>query len=62
MYNYSYLQVTSTQPISGLTFFGASASDIGYTPILLHNTGSGFTQALNAGFNTRAALPERCQR
>jgi ASPIC/UnbV protein/VCBS repeat protein len=56
-YNYSYLQVTSTQPISGLTFFGASASDIGFTPVLLHNTGSGFQQVSNAGFN--AGL--RCQ-
>ncbi len=56
-YNYSYLQVTSTQPISGLTFNGSSGSDIGYTPILLHNTGSGLEQVLNAGFN--AGL--RCQ-
>jgi hypothetical protein len=56
-YNYSYLQVTSTQPISGLTFFGASSADIGSTPILLHNTGSGFQQILQTGFNT--AL--RCQ-
>ncbi len=56
-YNYTYLQVTSTQAISGLTFYGASGSDIGYKPILLHNTGSGFTQALTAGFNDQL----RCQ-
>jgi ASPIC and UnbV/FG-GAP-like repeat len=57
VYNYSYVQVTSTLPISGLTFYGASGSDIGYKPILLHNTGTGFTQVLNAGFNSQA----RCQ-
>ncbi len=56
-YNYSYVQVTSTQPISGLTFFGASASDLGYAPILLHNTGSGFAQVLNVGFSAGM----RCQ-
>ncbi len=56
-YAYTYLQVTSTQPISGLTFYGASGSDIGYKPILLHNTGSGFSQALTAGFNDQV----RCQ-
>ena len=50
-YNYSYLQVTSTQPISGLTFFGASRSDQGYAPLLLHNTDAGFQQAQNAGLD-----------
>ncbi len=57
VYNYSYLQVTSTQQITGLTFHGASASDLGYTPILLHNTSSGFKQASNVGFNVGL----RCQ-
>ncbi len=57
VWNYSYLQVTSTQPITGLTFYGASGSDIGYKPILLHNTDSGFVQALNAGFKDQV----RCQ-
>ena len=56
MYNYSYLQVTSTSTISGLTFIGASGSDIGYEPILLHNAGSGFVQVSNVGF-----APVRCQ-
>ena len=56
-YNYSYLQVTSTAMVSNLTFIGASGSDIGYKPILLHNTGSGLVQVLNAGFNTQV----RCQ-
>ena len=56
-WNYSYLQVTSTQPISGLTFYGASGADIGYKPILLHNTGSGFAQVLTAGLNAQV----RCQ-
>ena len=56
-YNYSYVQVTSTQPISGLTFSGASRSDLGYAPILLHNTGSGFQQATSAGLNATM----RCQ-
>lgn len=51
IYNYSYLQVTSTQPITGLTFSGASPSDLGYAPILLHNTGSGFQQVQNAGLS-----------
>ncbi len=57
LWNYSYLQVTSTQPISGLTFYGASGADIGYKPILLHNTGSGFAQVLTAGLNAQV----RCQ-
>jgi hypothetical protein len=57
VYNYSYLQVTSTQSIAGLTFFGASGSDIGYKPILLHNTGSGFSQVLDGGWNVQV----RCQ-
>jgi hypothetical protein len=56
-YNYSYVQVTSTSTISGLTFYGASGSDIGYKPILLHNNGAGFDQVLNGGFNSQA----RCQ-
>jgi hypothetical protein len=56
-YNYSYLQVTSTQPIAGLTFSGASRSDLGYAPILLHNTGNGLQPVLNVGLD--ATL--RCQ-
>ena len=56
-YNYSYVQLTSTQSINGLTFYGASGSDIGYKPILLHNTDSGFVQSLTAGFKDQV----RCQ-
>jgi hypothetical protein len=56
-YNYSYVQVASTMPISGLTFSGASKSDLGYAPILLHNTGGAFEQVTNAGLG--ATL--RCQ-
>jgi hypothetical protein len=39
-YDYSYVQVASTAEITGLTFFGASASDIGYAPYLMTNTGT----------------------
>jgi len=56
-YNYSYVQVSSTQPISGLVFSGSSAADRGYAPILLHNTGTGFQQVRGAGLD--ATL--RCQ-
>ena len=56
-YNYSYVQVTSTDVISELTFVGASGSDIGYKPQLLNNNGTGLTLVTNAGFNTAV----RCQ-
>ena len=57
-YNYSYLQVSSTSSITGLTFIGASGSDLGYKPILLHNNGSGFDQMiLRGGLSTNL----RCQ-
>src|SRR5262249_29908300 len=56
-YNYSYVQVSSTQPISGLTFLGASKSDLGYAPILPHNPGNGFQQVTKMGLDANM----RCQ-
>ena len=57
LYNYSYVQGTSTTPITGLAFFGSSASDIGDPPYLLHNTPSGLVQVTNVGLNDKM----RCQ-
>jgi hypothetical protein len=55
--SYSYVQVTSTAPITNLTFTGASGSDRGYAPILAHHTQGGFETATQAGFNSLM----RCQ-
>jgi len=57
LYNYSYVQVSSTAPITGLTFVGASGSDKGYPPYLLHNTTTGLVQMTNMGLNDKM----RCQ-
>jgi hypothetical protein len=51
VYAYSYIQITSTQPISGLTFFGASGADIGLSPIILHNTPTGLVSVKHIGFD-----------
>jgi hypothetical protein len=46
----SYVQVGSTDEITGLTFIGASATDIGTVPFLMTNTGSGLVRDSKAGF------------
>ena len=56
-YNYTYLQVTSTAPITGLTFLGSSAADRGMTPLLVTNTANGLVTATKAGFSE----PLRCE-
>ena len=56
-YSYSYVQVTSTAPITDLTFTGASASDKGSKPFLIRNTSTGFVTIANPGF----AATLRCQ-
>ena len=56
-YSYSYVQVTSTAPITDLTFTGASASDKGSKPYLIRNTPTGFVTITNPGFATTL----RCQ-
>jgi hypothetical protein len=56
-YEYTYLQITSTAPITELTFFGASGPDLGLMPYFLHNTTSGFVQIKHIGFDN----PERCE-
>jgi FG-GAP-like repeat/ASPIC and UnbV len=52
-YNYTYLQVTSTAPITGLTFLGASPADLGTTPLLVTNTANGLVTNDTAGFTER---------
>ncbi|MFO1468541.1 MAG: CRTAC1 family protein [Steroidobacteraceae bacterium] len=56
-YNYSYIQVSSSEPITDLTFIGASGSDIGYKPQMLASSPSGLALNTKAGFNTNV----RCQ-
>jgi ASPIC and UnbV/FG-GAP-like repeat len=51
LYDYSYVQVASTSEITGLTFIGASGSDIGYKPYLMTNTGHGLVQDTQSGLN-----------
>ena len=50
---YSYVQVASTGAITGLTFIGASGSDIGLQPYLMKNTGSSLVRDTKAGFNAK---------
>jgi hypothetical protein len=56
-YGYSYVQVSSTAPITALTFAGSSEADRGQKPVLLRNTAGGFTPVTGAGFG----VPLRCQ-
>ena len=56
-FKYSYVQVSSTAPISGLRFEGASAADRGQKPQLVRNTPQGLVAINSAGFG--ASL--RCQ-
>jgi len=51
VYAYSYLQITSTQPITGLTFLGASPTDLGEAPIVLHNTPAGLVPVKGIGLD-----------
>lgn len=50
-YSYSYIQASSTAPITGLTFFGASGTDLGQAPIILHNTPTGLVAVKHIGFD-----------
>jgi len=56
-YSYAYVQVVSTEPISGLVFSGASQADRGYPPLLVRNAGSGFVPRNAAGLGASV----RCQ-
>jgi hypothetical protein len=56
-FGYSYVQVSSTAPITALTFAGSSEADRGQQPVLLRNTASGLVRVANAGFG----VPVRCQ-
>jgi hypothetical protein len=56
-YTNSYVQVTSTAPITGLAFFGASGPDLGLSPYVLHNTPNGFVPVKHIGLDS----PERCE-
>jgi hypothetical protein len=56
-FTYSYVQVTSTAPITGLTFAGASVSDRPQQVVLLRNTSGGLVPVSGAGL----AVPMRCQ-
>jgi|KBSMisStaDraftv2_1062788.scaffolds.fasta_scaffold59550_2 hypothetical protein len=56
-YEYTYLQITSTATITGLTFFGASGPDLGLAPYVLHNTPTGFVSVKHIGFDAA----ERCE-
>ena len=48
-YTYSYVQVASSEPITGLTFSGASEGDRGYKPLLVKNTVNGLLTTTTAG-------------
>ncbi len=57
-YAYTYLQVTSTAPITGLTFTGASSADKGLVPVVLSNTINGLVNVTtSAGFNMSLRCP-----
>jgi hypothetical protein len=56
-YSYAYVQVASTEPITGLAFSGASTADRGFPPLLVRNDGSGLATQLAAGLDAIV----RCQ-
>ncbi len=56
-YEYTYLQITASAPITELTFYGASGPDIGLAPYVLHNTPTGFVSVKHVGFDQA----ERCE-
>jgi hypothetical protein len=56
VYSYSYIQVSSTQPITNLAFFGASGTDKGMAPIVLQNTPGGLVSVKGIGLDS----PENC--
>jgi hypothetical protein len=51
-YTYSYVQVASTEPITGLTFSGASEADRGMRPLLVKNTINGLVATTTAGLGS----------
>ena len=56
-YSYAYIQVASTEPITGLVFAGASQADRGYPPLLVRNTVAGLVSRSAAGLGVSV----RCQ-
>ena len=58
-YNASYVQVSSSAPITNLVYAGASTADLGYKPLLVRNTVNGLITMANAGFNAARTLPKR---
>jgi hypothetical protein len=54
VYAYSYVQASSTAPITGLTFLGASGTDLGQSPIMLHNTPGGLVPVKHIGLDGAA--------
>ena len=57
-YRYAWASVESDQPITGLTFNGATNSDLPASPVLLQNTPGGFVDATAA---SGLAIPILCQ-
>ena len=56
-YNASYVQVSSSAPITNLVYAGASAADRGYKPLLVRNTVNGLVTMTNAGFDAAVRCP-----
>lgn len=57
-FGYSYVQVSSTAPITALTFAGSSEADRGQKPVLLRNTTAGL---VSVGGSSGFGVPLRCQ-
>ncbi len=56
-YNASYVQVSSSAPITNLVYAGASKADLGYKPLLVRNTVNGLITMTNAGFDAGVRCP-----